>query len=314
MGLAQKVLAGDVRSASRLIRDLEDGISGAKEEIRKIFPYTGKAHIVGITGSPGAGKSTLVDGLIAFFRKEGKTVGVLAVDPTSPFTGGAILGDRIRMQRHAVDEGVFVRSLATRGALGGLSRAVADAIHVLDAMGKDVIFVETVGAGQQEVDIINHAHTVLVVLVPGMGDEIQALKAGILEIADILVINKADREGTQKLQLELSTMLDMAASFAGGWKPPIIMTQALFNKGIDELGKKIIEHRQHLVTKELLSERVRRKAVLEFEEALRSRILDPVLKRLTREEVNRILDQLVAREVDPYTVAEEIARKYLNGA
>ena len=194
MERAKNIREGDVRTASRLIRNIEDNIPETRQIIKDIFLHTGNAHIVGITGSPGAGKSTLVDGLIEWNRSIGKTVGVLAVDPTSPFTGGAILGDRIRMQRHAEDNGVFVRSMATRGSLGGLSKAVGQAIHVLDAMGKDLIMVETVGAGQQEVQVINYAHTIVLVLVPGMGDEIQVLKAGIMEIADIFVINKADRE------------------------------------------------------------------------------------------------------------------------
>ena len=205
----RKIRAGDVRTASRLIRNLEDGLPEAKSSIKRIFPHTGRAHVLGITGSPGAGKSTLVDALISAFRKKEKTVGVLAVDPTSPFTGGAILGDRIRMQRHAEDPGVFVRSLATRGALGGLAKAVGDAVHVMDVMGKEIIMVETVGTGQQEVEIINHSHTVVVVLVPGMGDEIQAIKAGIMEIADIFVINKADRDGAGQLASELGAMLCM---------------------------------------------------------------------------------------------------------
>lgn len=206
----KKICAGDVRAASRLIRDIEDKRPDAKVKIKKLYAHTGKSFIIGITGAPGAGKSTLTDALISEFRKLNKTVGVLAVDPTSPFTGGAILGDRIRMQRHAADDGVFVRSLATRGALGGLSQAAGNAIHVIEAMGKDIIIVETVGIGQQEIDIINHAHSVVVVLVPGMGDEIQTMKAGLMEIADVFVINKANRPGTGQLQTELSSMLNLS--------------------------------------------------------------------------------------------------------
>jgi LAO/AO transport system kinase len=273
--------------------------------------------VIGITGSPGAGKSTLVDGLIEWCRKKGKTVGVLAIDPTSPFTGGAILGDRIRMQRHAEDTGVFVRSLATRGALGGLSKAVGDAIHVMDAMGKDIILVETVGTGQQEVEIINHAHTVLVVLIPGMGDEIQAIKAGIMEIADVFVINKADREGTGKLQREVMAMLDMSPIPPGGWRPPIVkignaFDPVEFEKGLEELSLKVLAHREHLVKHDLLGDRVRRKRTHELNEALRAAILEPVLKLLvTSGDMERMIDQLQKKETDPYTLAEEVAKKYL---
>ena len=248
----RKIRAGDVRTASRLIRNLEDDLPEAKSSIKRIFPHTGRAHVVGITGSPGAGKSTLVDALIASFRKKEKTVGVLAVDPTSPFTGGAILGDRIRMQRHAEDPGVFVRSLATRGALGGLSKAVGDAVHVMDVMGKEIIMVETVGTGQQEVEIINHSHTVVVVLVPGMGDEIQAIKAGIMEIADIFVINKADRDGAEQLASELTAMLNMVPKFPGGWRPPIIRIGNVFDpvpfaESLEELAAAIDQHHRRLV-------------------------------------------------------------------
>ena len=220
--IVKKICAGDVRLASRLIRDIEDKIPEAKAKIKKLYAHTGKSFIIGITGAPGAGKSTLTDALIAELRKKNKTIGVLAVDPTSPFTGGAILGDRIRMQRHAEDAGVFVRSLATRGALGGLSQAAGDAIHVMEAMGKDIIIVETVGIGQQEIDIINHAHSVVVVLVPGMGDEIQTMKAGLMEIADIFVINKANRAGAKQLQMELTSMLNLSSKAADGWRPPIV--------------------------------------------------------------------------------------------
>ncbi len=317
METTKKVREGDVRAASRLIRNLEDRVPKAKDSIKHIFPHTGKAHVIGFTGSPGAGKSTMIDCLVAELRKRDKTIGVLLVDPTSPFTGGAILGDRIRMQRHATDPGVFVRSLATRGALGGLSKAVGDAIHVMDAMGKDYVIVETVGTGQQEVDIINHAHTVVVVLVPGMGDEIQAIKAGILEIADIFMINKADREGAGKLYRELVYMLSMVDEFPGGWKPPIIRAENIFamdsfQRSLDELTNTIEQHYQNLIDKGLLGDRVRRKAVLELNEALLAAILDPVLTKLVESgEMNAMTEKLLKKETDPYTLAEAVASKYL---
>ena len=319
MEKAEKIRKGDVRTATRLIRNLEDRIPEAKITLKHIFPYTGNARIVGITGSPGAGKSTLTDALITSFREKGKTIGVLAVDPTSPFTGGAILGDRIRMQRHAEDPDVFVRSLATRGAMGGLSRAVGDAIHILDAMGKDVIIIETVGAGQQEVEVINHAHTIIVVLVPGMGDEIQVMKAGIMEIADIFVINKADREGAQQLYGLVGAMLHMAHDFPGGWKPPVIMVENVFEpvsfkEKIGELSLKIDEHYQHLASSQLLGDRLRRKTIVEINEALHDCILEPVLRDLVTDgEFNCMVEKLTRRESDPYTLAEEVARRYLKG-
>jgi LAO/AO transport system kinase len=317
MEKAKKIRAGDVRTASRLIRNLEDQVPEAKATIKRIFPHTGKAHIIGITGSPGAGKSTLTDALISSFREKGKTVGVLAVDPTSPFTGGAILGDRIRMQRHAEDTGVFVRSLATRGALGGLSRAVGDSVHVMDAMGKDVVMVETVGAGQQEVEIINHSHTVVVVLVPGMGDEIQAIKAGIMEIADIFVINKADRDGTRQLYAELNAMLDMAKPTTGGWRPPIIKVgntyePETFREKVEELSGKITAHYEHLVKTKLIDDRVKRKAMVEINEALSACILEPVLRDLIAGgRLQEMIEKLIRKESDPYTLAEETAKRYL---
>lgn len=321
METTKKIKGGDVRAASRLIRNLEDRVPEAKTTIKHLFPLTGKAHVIGITGSPGAGKSTLTDGLIDMFRKKGKTVGVLAVDPTSPFTGGAILGDRIRMQRHAEDPGVFVRSLATRGALGGLAKAVGDAIHVMDVLGKDIVIVETVGTGQQEVDIINHSHTVLVVLVPGMGDEIQAIKAGILEIADIFVVNKADREGSSKLSRELMAMLDMAppSTFQGGWRPPIMKVENAFepmgfNKALEDISNKIDEHHQHLVDKDIIGSRMRRKAVVELNEAIRASILEPVLQKLLSSgQMEGLIEKVMKKEIDPYTVAEDIAKRYLEG-
>jgi len=321
MEITKKIQGGDIRAASRLIRNLEDRMPEAKLTIKHLFPLTGRAHVIGITGSPGAGKSTLTDGLIDCFRKKGKTVGVLAVDPTSPFTGGAILGDRIRMQRHAEDPGVFVRSLATRGALGGLAKAVGDAIHVMDVLGEDIIIVETVGTGQQEVDIINHSHTVLVVLVPGMGDEIQAIKAGILEIADIFVVNKADRDGSSKLSRELMAMLDMAppSAFQGGWRPSIMRVENAFQpegfgKALDDITTKIEEHYKHLVDKDLIGSRMRRKATVELNEAIRATILEPVLlKLLGSGQMEGLIEKVMKKEIDPYTAAEDIAKRNLEG-
>ena len=317
MEKAEKIREGDVRTATRLIRNLEDRLPEAKATLKHIFPYTGKARIVGITGSPGGGKSTLTDALITSFREKERTVGVLAVDPTSPFTGGAILGDRIRMQRHAEDSEVFIRSLATRGALGGLSKAVGDAIHILDAMGKDVIIVETVGAGQQEVDVVNHAHTVIVVLVPGMGDEIQIMKAGIMEIADIFVINKADRDGAHQLRSLVEAMLNMVHDFPGGWRPPLIMVENIFEpvpfkERVEELSSKIDEHYRHLKDNRLLGDRLRRKTMVEINEALFASILEPVLRDLlTKGEFDCMVEKLLCKESDPYTLAEEVARRYL---
>jgi LAO/AO transport system kinase len=319
MEKVRKIQSGDVRTASRLIRHLEDGMHEARSIMKHLFPLTGHSHVIGITGSPGAGKSTLVDGLVEAFRKKDKTVGVLAVDPTSPFTGGAILGDRIRMQRHAEDTGVFVRSLATRGALGGLAKAVGDAIHIMDVMGKDLVLVETVGTGQQEVDIINHSHTVIVVLIPGMGDEIQAIKAGILEIADIFIINKADREGSSKLRREILAMLDMApaSAFPAGWRPPILKCDNAFEpvgftKSLYEVSQTIEDHYQHLVNHDLLGSRVHRKTAMELNEAIRCSVLEPVLSALAANgELDTMIERLMKKETDPYTLAEEIAGRYL---
>ena len=312
----KKICAGDIRTASRLIRDIEDKLPDAKAKIKKLYAHTGKSFIIGITGAPGAGKSTLTDALISEFRKLNKTVGVLAVDPTSPFTGGAILGDRIRMQRHAEDAGVFVRSLATRGALGGLSQAAGNAIHVMEAMGKDIIIVETVGIGQQEIDIINHAHTVLVVLVPGMGDEIQTMKAGLMEIADVFVINKADRAGARQLQTELSSMLNLSPKTADGWKPPIVMVgnafdPATFDENTAELAKKIEEHHSYLQQSGLLTERMHRKAMTEIKDALSTCLMEPVMHSLVTDgDLEKIAEKIRNRKSDPYTAAEEITEKF----
>jgi len=237
--LADRVLQGDVRAAARLMRLIDDAQPAAEPELRALFPSTGRAQLIGITGNPGSGKSTLVDRLIAHVRGQGKTVGVLAVDPTSPFTGGAILGDRIRMQDHALDPGVFIRSLATRGQLGGLSRATGDCVRVLDAMGKDLVIVETVGVGQDEVEVCRLAHTTVVVVVPGLGDDIQAIKAGILEVADLFCVNKADREGADRTVRDLRQMLELSVQ---DHEVAIVKTVASQGEGITELWDTIQAH------------------------------------------------------------------------
>ncbi len=317
METVKKICKGDVRSASRLIRDIEDKIPSAKSQIKKLYPYTGKSFIIGITGSPGAGKSTITDALITELRKRNKTVGVLAVDPTSPFSGGAILGDRIRMLRHAEDQDVFVRSLATRGALGGLSHAVGEAIHVMEAMGKNIIIVETVGIGQQEIDIINHAHSVIVVLVPGMGDEVQTMKAGIMEIADVFAINKADRTGAKQLQTEVMSMLNSAPILPDDWRPPIVMvgnvyeTKA-FAKSIEELVKNLEAHYLYLKSSGRMAERINRKIIVEINDALRANILEPIVHSLEESgELRSLAQKIKSRKADPYSAAEEIARRFL---
>jgi LAO/AO transport system kinase len=305
--LTQRVLNGNVRTASRLMRDIEDRIPEAMEALKELYPHTGRAYIVGITGIPGAGKSTVVDKLIDIFRKEGKTIGIVAVDPTSPFTGGAILGDRIRMQRHATDEAVFIRSVATRGSLGGLSRATHDIIHVLDAMGKDVILVETVGVGQDEVKIVNTAHTCIVVLMPGMGDEIQAIKAGIIEIGDLFVINKCDREGAEMLERELRMVLEMSRKRGDGWEPQIFKTEAVLGKGIVELAVGIYKHKQALEQGEGFQKKLREKMKEMFLEILETESIAHFTRKIEREgRWGTILDDLTERRIDPYSLAERL--------
>jgi LAO/AO transport system kinase len=311
--LTQRVLDGDVRAASRLMRDIEDRIPEAMETLKELYPHTGRAYIVGITGIPGAGKSTVVDKLIDIFRKEGKTIGIIAVDPTSPFTGGAILGDRIRMQRHATDEAVFIRSVATRGSLGGLSRATHDIIHVMDAMRKDIILVETVGVGQDEVKIVNTAHTCIVVLMPGMGDEIQAIKAGIIEIGDLFVINKCDREGAEMLERELRMVLEMSRKREDGWEPQIFKTEAVLGKGIVELAFGIYRHKQASEQGEGLQKRLREKMREAFLEVLETEAVGHFTRKIEREgRWETILDDLTKRRADPYSLAERLIAEELS--
>jgi LAO/AO transport system kinase len=294
------------------MRDIDDRIPSAMDALKELYPNTGKAYIIGITGPPGSGKSTMVDKMLDIFRKEGKTVGIVAVDPTSPFTGGAILGDRIRMQRHATDEGVFIRSLATRGNLGGLSRSTQDIVNVMDAMGKDIIIVETVGVGQDEVEIVNTAHTSIVVLVPGMGDDIQAIKAGIIEIGDIFVVNKCEREGAEKAERDLRMVLEMGRKREDGWEPPIFKTEAILGKGIFELVYGIYRHKQALEQSQALEKKLRERAKATFLEVLETEVMAHFIEKMDQEgQWNKIVDDLVNRRTDPYSIAEKMMAEEL---
>jgi len=305
---AAKVRAGDVRAISRAITAIENHSSEAEELLRNLFPYTGKAYLTGVTGAPGTGKSTLVDRLAAYHRKRDDRVGVIAVDPTSPYSGGAILGDRIRMQGHASDTGIFIRSMATRGFLGGLARSTAEVALLLDAAGKRQVLIETVGVGQDEIDIVRLADCVLVVLVPGLGDDIQNMKAGLMEIGDIFVLNKADREGADRLEEQLHAMLSLVMP-RDGWHPPVIRTVATENRGVEELASTVEKFRKHFES----SGQRRQKHIELWQnrliEMLESRLLEKVLGGKEGEACLRALAVEVAeREKDPFTAVSEILK------
>jgi LAO/AO transport system kinase len=343
--LAARVVAGELRAVARALRDVDDRVPGYLELLKALFPSTGRAFVVGVTGNPGAGKSTLTDRLVAAARESGRKVGVICVDPTSPYTGGAILGDRIRMSRHAEDPGVFIRSVATRGHLGGLSRSARDMVRVLDAYGCDVVFVETVGVGQDELEITRTAHTTLVVMAPGLGDEVQAIKAGILETADVFAVNKADREGADGTVRDLELMIalgseamvragkrrghvvhggkkvDALPSSAEGaeaaaaegrearWTPPIHKCVATRGEGIAELMASLDAHRAWLESTE--AGRARRKLRLaeEVREALRETLIDAATTALGAE-LEATVSAVDAREVDPYTATERLLEAF----
>lgn len=303
--LADAVLKGDRRAIARTITLIENNTPEAQKIVSQLYPHTGKAQIIGVTGPGGAGKSTLVEKLIKELRRQGKTVGVVAVDPTSPFSGGAFLGDRIRMQDLSTDEGVFIRSMATRNNPGGLARATKDAVRILDAAGMNVVIVETVGAGQSEVDIIKIAQTIVVVLAPGLGDEIQAIKAGIMEIGDIFVINKADRENANKAVTDIQAMLQLSNE-KNKWVPAIVKTIATTGEGISQLLEKIDEHTKHL-KKDEASLRQKRIVETELVEAIKQKTAEHVVEVLRRSgKLDALISSILAREIDPFTAAEKV--------
>jgi LAO/AO transport system kinase len=302
--LIGKALDGDHRSIARLISLVESESPQAEHIMRKIYPHSGKAHIIGLTGSPGAGKSTLADKVIAHFKELGKTVGVIAVDPSSPFTGGAILGDRLRMQQHAVDPDVFIRSMGTRGSLGGLSRSTQEAALILDACGKDVVIIETVGVGQSEVDIVKIADTVGLILVPGMGDDIQVMKAGIMEIADVFIVNKADRDGADRVSTEVNMMLDLLGMRP--WRPPVLKTIAERGEGVKEVVSEMIRHADFLKVSEEGRRRKWQRLGMEVEEILRREIASLVESAWEKEKSPELFESLAGRKTNPYEVAERV--------
>jgi LAO/AO transport system kinase len=305
VSLIDRIIAGDANAVARAISKAEDGAADASELMKGIFPRTGRSLVIGITGAPGAGKSSLVDKLATVYRKRGERVGIIAVDPSSPFSGGAILGDRIRMQALSLDKGVFIRSMATRGNLGGLARATVDAVAILDAAGYAKIIVETVGVGQDEVEIVKTSDVCVVVLVPGMGDDVQAMKAGIMEIGDIFAINKADRDGVLRTEKEVEALLSLAMR-DDGWQPPIVKTVAIENQGIEELASAI--EQCHEAQQKTDATGARRQAIARWRimELLRERLLQQALSGSAAEKLDRLASEVASKQRDPYSAVDEL--------
>lgn len=300
---------GEPRALARAISLVEDETPEGAALIARIYPRTGRAYLIGVTGAPGSGKSTLVDRLAAEIRRAGLTVGIIAVDPSSPFSGGAILGDRVRMNAHAGDPGVFIRSMATRGHLGGLARATADVALVLDASGRDIIIIETVGVGQDEVDLVDTADVSLVVLVPGAGDDVQAIKAGIMEIADLFVVNKADREGADRVVQTIAASLSLQTFEPGAWRPPIVKTEATTGAGVDRLWREIVRFREQ--APERRAERRRVRDDRRLRDLVAHRFQQHVDATLPAGAWDALVDRIMRRESDPYSVADEVVRRVL---
>jgi LAO/AO transport system kinase len=302
----ERIRSGDVRALARAITAIENDHAQAARLMKAIFPHSGRANVIGLTGPPGAGKSTLVDQLAREYRRQDKTIGIVAVDPTSPYTGGAILGDRIRMQAHHADNGIYIRSMATRGFLGGLAPATADVATLLDAAGKDMVLIETVGVGQDEIDIVRLADVTVVILVPGMGDDVQTIKAGIMEIADIFVINKSDREGAERVEREIRTMQTLAIR-RDDWMPPIVKTIATDGTGIAELASTIASYREYLEGKDLLLKKKTNNWRERLVEMLRTALLDRVMREcLNPERLDEYAKEIAEHRRDPYSLVEEL--------
>jgi LAO/AO transport system kinase len=306
---ADRIFAGDRRAIARAISAVENSAPEAAGLLRRLFPRTGNAFVIGVTGSPGAGKSTLVEKLAGSYRAQGTRVGIVAVDPSSPFSGGAILGDRIRMQTLFADEGVYIRSMATRGHLGGLAPAAQDVVTVLDAAGCRVILIETVGVGQDEVEVASHADATILLLVPGMGDEVQTFKAGVMEIADLFVVNKADRPGTERVEQEVAAMLSLAPRHEG-WQPPVLRTVATTGAGIEELRIALDQFRQSSEQSSLRQERRREQWRVRLLELLRQRLFETALAGLPEGAMESRLVALLARQSDPHSVVEELITEF----
>ncbi len=303
--LVSRLRSGDTRALARALSIVENRVAGWTEVLKQLFPLSGHARVLGLTGQPGAGKSTLVDQLARHYRKLDRTVGIIAVDPSSPYTGGAILGDRIRMQGHFSDSGIFIRSMATRGSLGGLARSTADAAMILDASGRDVVMIETVGVGQDEIDIVRLADITIVILVPGMGDDVQSIKAGIMEIADIFVINKSDRDGAERVEREIRALQSLAIR-PDHWTPPIVKTVASEGSGIHDLAAAIAAYEAYLTKENLMTKRSIQNWEQRLVDMLRDSLLEKAYGKIGEGSLSRYAAEIAERKRDPYSIVEEI--------